>query len=404
MKKPLDVIVVGAGLGGLAAAAALLRLGCQVTVLEQASELAEVGADVQLAPNAMKVLRALGLEETAIAVGFEPTRHAIRSWKSGRVLAETPYKGPLRAHYGAGYYGFHRADLQAVLASAVPSQCLRLGVKCVAVRSEPGHASVLLDDGTELHADAVIGADGIHSAVRDSLFGPESPRFTGNICWRGLVPTEAMPAGAIAPDMTVWFGPGANIVHYYVRGGRLINWVASYEADDWRSESWKVEGKREELAERFAAWHPTIRDLLAKSNHYYKWALFDRDPLPQWSSGAATLMGDAAHPMLPYLAQGACMAIEDGYAVAAALAGPDAAANDIAQALRAYEDARRGRTARVQLLARSRALENHLASPLHILKRDLGYAWRRLRSPSRHTYGIEWIYGHDVTATRETTL
>ncbi|HEV7574925.1 MAG TPA: FAD-dependent monooxygenase [Caldimonas sp.] len=395
MSDPLRVTVVGAGLGGLAAAASLLRRGFDVTVIEQADELGEIGAGVQLSPNAMKVLRALGLEAAAIAVGFEPDRHVVRSHRTGRILAQTPLKGTLSSSFGAGYYGFHRSDLHRILQSAVPAGVVRLGARCTGVRTEGDHAVVELADGTRHAADVVVGADGVHSVVRARLLGPEAPRFTGNVCWRGLVPAKAMPPGAIPPDMTVWFGPGASFIAYYVRRGEMINWVAMCEADAWKSESWKLEGDRREVMERYAAWHPTVRELIARSELYLKWALLDRDPLPRWSEGRVTLLGDAAHPMLPYLAQGACMAIEDGYSVAAHLAQ---STDDVAAALAAYENDRRGRTARVQLLARARAIENHLDSPWARLRRNVRYALQRLGDPKRHTYRIEWIYGHDVTA------
>ena len=395
MTQKLNVTVVGAGLGGLTAAAALLKHGCDVTVLEQAGELGEIGAGVQLSPNAMKVMRALGLEEQVLGVYFEPGNHVIRSWKSGRVLSSTQLKGALHAAYGAGYYGFHRADLHQVLQKAVPAERVRLGVKCSKVRADAHGATVVLEDGSEIASDVVVGADGVHSVVRAALLGEESPRFTGNVCWRGLVPAEAMPAGAISPDMTVWFGPGASFIYYYVRGGKLVNWVAMCEAPEWRSESWKFEGDRNELIERYKHWHPTVRELIEKSDRYLKWALLDRDPLPRWTEGAVTLLGDAAHPMLPYLAQGACMAIEDGYALAASLARNP---GDVPGALKEYEAARRARTARVQLLARARAVENHLDSPLSQVKRNIRYALQRFADPKKHTYKIEWIYGHDVTA------
>lgn len=395
MTRKLNVTMVGAGLGGLTAAASLLKHGFDVTVLEQAGELGEIGAGVQLSPNAMKVIRALDLEKDVLGVSFEPENHVIRSWKSGRIVSATKLKGSLRAAYDAGYYGFHRADLHQVLQRAVPAECVRLAAKCSSVRVGPQGATVVLEDGTEITSDVVVGADGVHSVVRASLLGPESPRFTGNVCWRGLVRADAMAPGAISPDMTVWFGPGASFVYYYVRGGKLVNWVAMCEADEWRSESWKVEGDRNELIERYRHWHPTVRELIEKSDRYLKWALLDRDPLPHWTQGAVTLLGDAAHPMLPYLAQGACMAIEDGYAVAASLARHS---GDVPRALKEYEDARQPRTARVQLLARARAVENHLTSPLARVKRDIRYALQRFADPAKHTYKIEWIYGHDVTA------
>lgn len=392
----MKVIVIGAGLGGLTAAGALHQRGIEAVVLEQATQLGEIGAGVQLAPNALKVLRALGLEQRAAEIGFEPTAHVVRNWKTSDMLAYTPYKGVLRDVFGAAYYGYHRADLHELLRSAVPPEAIRLSARCTGIREEGGRAIVQLADGTELQADAVIGADGIHSAVRRSMFGDAAPRFTGNACWRGMTPVSALPPGLIPPDMTVWFGPGASVVYYYIRGGSIINWMAAFESDDWAEESWTAEGTREEAVARFADWHPTITSLISQSDRYLKWGLFDRDPLPQWSKGRVTLMGDACHPMLPYLAQGACMALEDGYAVADALSKHG---RDVAGALGSYEQARRGRTARVQMLARARSIENHLRDETSMRARDERFARIRAEAAGgKHAYGIEWIYEHDVTS------
>ncbi len=394
-----QAIVVGAGLGGLTAAAALHRRGVRTTVLEQSSQLGEIGAGVQLAPNALKVLRALSLEERASAMGFEPDAHVVRNWKTAEVLAYTPYKGALRNAFGADYFGYHRADLHELLRSAVPPQAIRLSARCAGVREENGRAIVELADGSEIAGDVVVGADGIHSRVRASLFGEASPRYTGNACWRGMTPVTALAPGLIPPDMTVWFGPGASVVHYYIRGGAFINWMAAFESDQWAEESWTAEGTREEAVDRFADWHPTVRSLISGSDKYLKWGLFDRDPLPQWSKGRVTLMGDACHPMLPYLAQGACMALEDGYAVAEAIAR---GADDMAAALLAYERARRERTARVQMLARTRSIENHLRDEASMRARDERFARIRAEAAAgKHAYGIEWIYEHDVTASTQ---
>jgi salicylate hydroxylase len=235
--------------------------------------------------------------------------------------------------------------------------------------------------------------------MRESLFGPDAPRFTGHICWRGLVPTEALPKDMIAPDMTAWFGPNGTVVHYYVRRGELVNWIAHFEAD-WREESWTVESDWREAAAAYAGWHPTLAQLFARTERCYKWALHDREPLPRWSVGRATLLGDAAHPMLPYLAQGAAQAIEDGYVLADML---DRARDDAPAALAAYQAARLPRTARIQLHARERGRINNTTSTLARWRRDLGYRLKRLIRPNQHTYGIEWIYGHDVTAAGATS-
>jgi len=396
MSKAKHVAIVGAGLGGLNAAIALTQRGFDVTVYEQADALGEIGAGIQLSPNAMRVLIALGLEREFEAIAFEPDRHVVRSWKSGSIVSATQMKGVFRSQYGAGYFGAHRADLHAVLQRALPASCVRLTARCTGVMQSGDRALLTFADDSEAEADIVVGADGLRSVVRACLFGRDAPVFTGHICWRGLVPARALPKDLIAPDMTAWFGPNGTVVHYYVRGGELVNWIAHFEAD-WRDESWAVESDWLEAALAYAGWHPSLGELFSHTERCYKWALYDRDPLPRWTQGRVTLLGDAAHPMLPYLAQGAAQAIEDGYVLADTL---DFFRSDPVVALQAYEAARRPRTARVQLHARERGKINNATSPLARLKRDLGYRLKRLIKPKEHTYKIEWIYGHDVTAGR----
>jgi len=394
MNTPTRIAVVGGGLGGLTAGLALLARGFDVTLYEQAQALGEIGAGVQLAPNAMKVLMELGLEKQVIAASFEPDAHVVRNWKTGRETARTPMKGIYHDEFGAGYYTFHRADLHAVLVDAFPASRIRLGAKCIGVTNVHGGARLSFADGSQVETDVVVGADGIHSVVRETLFGPQAPRFTGVVCWRGLVPADRVAPGIVSRDMTAWFGPHSTIVTYFVRGGELVNWAAFFE-QDWRQESWRIEGDKAEVLQTYRDWHPSINQLVDETDKLYKWAVFDRDPLVQWTQGRATLLGDSAHPMLPYLAQGACMAVEDGYALAAALAKQP---GDVDAALLAYEAERRPRTSRVQLASRARARINHLETPLAGLKRDIGYAVKKWLRPSKHTYGVEWIYGHDVTA------
>jgi salicylate hydroxylase len=390
--KQARIAIIGAGLGGLTAAIALLQRGFDVRVFEQASALGEVGAGVQLAPNAMKVMMALGLEPRMRATAFEPEAHVVRNWKTGGVVATSPMKPVYRRQYGAPYYTFHRADLHAALVEAFPAERIALNAKCTGIQD----TVVSFADGSRFEADAVIGAGGIHSVIRDALLGPQSPRFTGIVCWRGLVPVDTVPAGLVSPDMNGWFGPHSTIVHYHVRGGRLVNWAAFFE-QDWRMESWRIEGNKQEVLDVYESWNPTIRELVSRTEKLYKWAIFDREPLPYWTRGRVTLLGDAAHAMLPYLAQGACMAIEDAYVLAASLAG----APDVETALQRYEAERRPRTARVQIASRARARPNQLVSPLAQLGRDLVYKLQKLVNPGKHTYKVEWIYGYDATATSE---
>jgi salicylate hydroxylase len=276
---------------------------------------------------------------------------------------------------------------------------VRLSARCTGVTQTADGATLTFADGRTASADIVIGADGIRSAVRASLFGPDAPRFTGHIVWRGLVPSDALPKGLIEPDMTAWLGPNGTMVHYYVRRGELVNWIAHFETD-WREESWSVESDWREAADAFSGWHPTLDELFSRTQRCYKRALYDRDPLPRWTLGRATLLGDAAHPMLPYLAQGAAQSVEDGYVLADMLAQHR---HDAAAALKAYEAARLPRTSRIQLHARERGKINNSTSAFQRFKRDLGYRLKKLIKPNEHTYGIEWIYGHDVTAARSGT-
>lgn len=389
------IAIVGGGLGGLTAAIALRQTGFDVTVFEQTHALGEVGAGVQLSPNATRIFARLGLAAAFRAIAFEPDAHVVRSWQSGAIVSRTPMKGVYEEQYGSGYFGAHRADLHAMLASALPPEAVILGAKCTSIDDNGSIVVLGFADGTQFTADLVIGADGIHSVVRGKLFGTESPHFTGNICWRGLVPAALVP-GLVEPNMTVWFGPHANVVTYYVRGGELVNWVASHESGDWLDDSWRVPAPIEQVIDAYREWHPSLRTLFAQTEECYKWALNDRPPLTRWSVGRVTMLGDAAHAMLPFLAQGACMAVEDAYALSLALAmhpdSPEAA-------FQVYEAERIPRTTRVQRTARERSKINNFVSPLARLRRDIGYRLRKAIRPKEHTYNIDWIYGYDAKVT-----
>ena len=281
-----------------------------------------------------------------------------------------------------------------VFAGAVPDSRIRLNAQCTAVETRGDVAVARFADGSEIEADIVIGADGIHSAVRDSLFGPIAPTFTGCICWRGLVPVDAVPdTGYGAEDVTAWWGPNGHVVHYPVRRGELINFVAHLNSDAWTEESWTHECGRDEMMEAYGRWNAALLGLIRSSDRYYKWALYDRDPLPRWGEGRITLLGDSAHPMLPYLGQGACMAIEDACILAEAVArAPDQPVN----ALRDYERLRIPRSTRAQLGSRHRAKENHLTSPIARFRRDLKMAWRNRFGTDKSPTQAEWLYDYDV--------
>lgn len=395
MTRSPRVAIIGGGLGGLAACLAFDRRGIEAVVYEQTPALSEIGAGLNLSPNALKAFRALGVEQAAIEIGFQARDQVIRSWRSGRVIARQQRSGNVADRFGAAFLSIHRADLLDVFAAALPQSRIQLGARCTGVENLSRGAVARFADGTEIEADIIVGADGIHSAVRESLFGHIEPTFTGCICWRGLVPAEAVAHIDTAIDMTAWWGPNGHIVHYPVRRGELINFVAHLNSDAWTDESWTYECDRSEMMEAYARWDKDLLRLIESSERYYKWALYDRDPLESWGKGRITLLGDSAHPMLPYLGQGACMAIEDGFILAACVAQ---SAERLEDALQDYERRRKPRTTRAQLGSRYRARENHLTSPLARLKRDLRMAWRSRFGRDRSPTQAEWLYDYDVAA------
>lgn len=391
----MRVVVIGAGIGGLATASALIRHGHEVQVYEQAPELKEVGAGIQMTPNAVKVLRALGLEEGLAQVGFRPQAIVGLDWRSGRATFRTPLLGYCHDVYGADYYHVHRADLHDLLRSTVPAERLHLSHRCIAVEDQGTHAIARFENGAVAEADLIVGADGIHSVVRAQLFANAEPAYTGNMCWRAIVPFDQPDFELVLPASSMWFGPKGHVVTYYVRGAKAVNIVAVHETKEWTAESWTTPSTREELCAAYAGWHPRLLKLLQMAGPVFKWGLFDRDPMSSWSKGRITLLGDAAHPMLPFLSQGAAMAIEDGYVLARALT----ATQDIGLALSAYEADRLPRTTRVQLGARERGRSYHEVSWFGRLKRDLGHWWRSLFDS--HSAGLQasWIYAYDATTT-----
>jgi salicylate hydroxylase len=391
MARPLRVAVIGGGIGGLAAARALLMRGIEVTVFEQAPRLSEFGGGVVLTPNALTALRALGLEQRVLADAFESKSQVVRSWRSGRVILRNSFAS-YRSMFGATSCSIHRGDMQKLLAEFVPDRDLRLSARCTEVIPGPRGAVARFADGSEVEADVVVGADGIHSAVRTSLFGAENAHFTGLMCWRGLVDPARLPSGLVAPEQTAWWGPHGHVVHYYVRRGELLNWVAHIETDSWTEESWSTEGDMPELLETYKHWNKQLRQIFEATERCYKWALYDRDPLKSWGRDRVTLLGDSAHAMLPYLAQGAGQSIEDACVLADVLAR---APEDPDAALKQYEALRLPRTSKVQLGARERGRINHLSSPWDRLKRDARIAWRRWRGAKTALQEIAWIYGYN---------
>lgn len=375
----------------MTAARALLRRGCEVSVHESSPELKEIGAGVALGPNAMKALRSLDLEDPVRAIGYQAPFHFLRTWK-GRMISRTDPAATAR-RFGATACTIHRADLLDVLARSIPADVVRLSARCESVTTGESGASARFTDGSEIEADVIVGADGIHSAVRESLFGPDTPTFTGKICYRAVIPVADLPEKQLRPYEGLWLGPHGALVVYGLRRGELINIVAHHEDPTYTHESWIAECDREEILGRYHRWHESLRELFAAGDLWYKWALYDRDPIPAWTKGRATILGDAAHPMLPYLGQGAGQAIEDGCVLAAALGK---LADDPAAALQLYERSRRPRASRVVLTSRARGQDNHLVSPVAALTRDLRIAIRKRLGSDVTGRGESWIAEYDA--------
>lgn len=345
--RNVHVVIVGAGIGGLTAAAALLMRGFRVTVLEQAPQLGEVGAGVQLAANATRVMSLIGIEDAIDRTGAHPTGKEIRLWSTAQTWPLFDLGQASIERYGHPYVMFHRADLHQALVErvrALDASCIRLNARCISVDPHGERPRARLASGDEVAGDVVIGADGVHSCVRSLVVERDTPIRSGLHAWRGVIPTERLPEHLRRPVGVNWVGPGRHVIHYPLRRGELTNFVGIVEGSEWDVESWSHKGTLEDCLADFAGWHEDVQTMIRAIDVHYKWALLARDPIPNWTVGHVTLLGDAAHPTLPFLAQGACMAMEDGYIIARAL---DAHRGDISAALAAYQAARLERTARV---------------------------------------------------------
>ncbi|MFD1381947.1 FAD-dependent monooxygenase [Rhodanobacter aciditrophus] len=392
--QPCHIVVVGAGIGGLTLALGLAKQGFQVRVFEQSKALSEVGAGLQLSPNAMKVLRSLGLDTALESHSFAPEYACIRDYKSGSYYLRSPLGQEVINRYGAPYWHVHRGDLHAELVQACYANDvdIELDHKVLGYRNERNGASILLEGKTEW-ADLLIGADGIHSKIRELMLGIEAPLFTGQVAWRGTVPVNAIKNVQVQPDATVWAGPNQHVVTYYLKGGELINFVAVEERAEWLQESWRQEGDVKDLRQKFSGWHPEVTEILAACESSFVWALNSRPTLSKWSDGAVTLLGDACHPMLPFMAQGAAMAIEDAYVLANLLGK-----GSFSQAFNDYEAIRKPRVTAIQQLSRENAGLYHMHGGLtgQLKLKALSLASRY--APSIVHSKLDSVYGYDVTS------
>ena len=390
----MKVVIAGGGIGGLSAAIALCKVGFEVEVVERASALQEVGAGLQLSPNATKGLASLGVLEAVAAISSMPETLEMRIGRTGQKVFSIPIAREARNRYGAPYLHAHRADLIDILSRAAvqAGAQIRLGARVSAYVRDDAGLRVGLDTGAILPCDLLVGADGVRSTVRRQMLGEEAPRFTGAVAWRMTAPAD------VAPDLPqsaiVWAGPGKHAVTYRIRRGTLINFVGVVETRDWRSESWDQTGDPVELAKIFGDWASPIPDIIASASHCFVWALFDRDPLPSWSEDRVTLLGDACHPMPPFQAQGAAMAIEDAVVLAKCLN-----AEGVSQAsLQRYEKLRKPRTSKVLASARANMGVFHRSN---VVTQAATYGPMKLADrlfPSFVRSRQDWIYGYDVRA------
>ena len=396
MAASQKILIVGAGIGGLTAALACLKRGFDVEVVEQASELKEVGAGLQLSANGNRALYELGLGEALQRLSCEATGKEIRLWNSGETWKLFDLGAESVARYGYPYFTVYRPDLLGVLIDAVRAikpDAIHLNARCTGFEQDAGGVTLLLEkQGARMCGDALIGADGVHSRIRQGLFGADKPEFTGIMAWRGVIPMDRLPARMRRMVGTNWVGPGGHIVHYPLNAGRLMNFVGVRERSDWQVESWSVRGTTEEFRKDFAGWNEDIQLMIDAVDVPYKWALMTRAPLPQWTKGRVSLLGDACHSTLPFLAQGAVMAIEDGFILARALA----AHHDAATALKRYEAARIERTTRIVEGAAANAKRFHNPELAHSAgaRAYVEREWNDARVKERY----EWLFTYDVTA------
>jgi salicylate hydroxylase/6-hydroxynicotinate 3-monooxygenase len=348
MKKKASIAIIGAGMGGLAVAATLRRAGFDVAVYEQAARFARIGAGIQMMPNSMKVLREIGIEQRLREISFAPHSHLNRVWDTGEVKRELPMPESL---YGAPYLCMHRAELHGALASVLPQDIIHLGKKLTGLDQKSGQVELHFEDGSKVMADAVVGADGVHSVVRDIIVGPDEPIHKGRIAYRAVFPSSLMKKD-IGPSRTKWWGTDRHIVCYYTtREKSEVYFVTSVpEPAEWLTkESWSAKGDVRELRAAYEGFHYDVTQMLDACPDCHKWAILEREPLPNWSDGRVVLLGDAAHPMTPYMAQGGATSIEDAAILARCLA--DVQGEDIEGAFNRYERHRKPRTSAVQAIS-----------------------------------------------------
>jgi len=394
LKNTPRIGIVGGGIGGLTAALALLRKGQNVTIFEQASELQEVGAGLQISPNGVRVLFDLGLERETRAICFEPAGKEIRLWNTGDTWKLFDLGVESQARYGFPYITVHRNDLHQILVKAVEALspgAIRLAHRFTDVEQRSGKVELSFHDKPSASFDVVIGADGVHSKMRELLFGAGPARFTGIVAWRGVIPADSLPERLTRPIGTNWVGPGGHVIHYPIRRGELINFTSVIERQDWKIESWSTPGTNEEYHDDYPGWHPDVHAYIEAIPQPFKWALIARPPMQEWVRGRVALLGDACHPSLPFLAQGAVMALEDACIFARAFEEFDT----VEEALDRYQKMRIPRTTRAVEGATANTQRFHnptLADP-EGAQAYVDEQW----APEKIVERYEWLFQYDPT-------
>jgi salicylate hydroxylase len=394
-RNNLKVLIAGGGIGGITALLALRQRDIEAELFEQAAAFRQVGAGLQVSCNATRILRTLGLGDALARVVYCPEGRDYRAWDTGERLYYTPLGKRAEMHFGAPYYTAHRADLLDVLLGGLGKEGFYLSARVERFDQDAGGITVTLADGRTASGDILIGADGIHSTVRGQMFGKELPRYTGNVAWRGLVPADRVAHLDVAKVTGVWMGPNRSIVQYYIAAGKTFNWIGISRSAHPARESWLAEGRIEDALAEYAGWHDTIRSIIASTPKVLRQALYDREPLPDWQTGRVVLLGDAAHPMMPFYAQGAAQSIEDAYVLAGCIA---ADVDDPIAALKRYVALRQPRTAWMQGLSRHEEELYQTTDAAAIAERNARMRSNRIPETASFPPEQERLYGYDAEA------